>query len=126
MVIGMKKKIVFLFLFLFVGFVSQSMYLLIPMDETQKDHLKSYGIAFWILQRDVEVKWLLNYRGGSFLIQYYSEVENECVARGVSFLSITDSQASGILNEISQPDANQDAVSMNKAPRIAVYSFFNK
>jgi hypothetical protein len=74
----------------------------------------------------VEVKWLLNYRGGSFLIQHYPEIENECVIRGVSFESITDAQSSAILNEIAQPDVNQDAVSMNKAPKIAVYSPPNK
>jgi hypothetical protein len=96
------------------------------MDETQKDHLKSYGIAFWALDKDIEVKWLLNYRGGSFLMQNYPEIENECVIRGVSFETIADAQASAILNEIAQPDVNQDAVSMNKAPKIAVYSPPNK
>jgi len=96
------------------------------MDEVQKDHLKSYGIAYWALDKDVEVKWLLNYRGGSFLMQHYPEIENECVVRGVSFESITDAKAAAILNEIAQPDINQDAVSMNKAPKIAVYSPPNK
>jgi hypothetical protein len=96
------------------------------MDETQKDHLKSYGITFWTLEKDVEVKWLLNYRGGSFLMQYYPEIENECVIRGVSFETITDAQAGAILNEIAEPDVNMDAVAMNKAPKIAVYSPPNK
>ncbi|WP_217447493.1 hypothetical protein [Maribellus comscasis] len=96
------------------------------MDDAQKDHLKSYGIAYWALKKDIEVKWLLNYRGGSFLVQHYPEIENECIVRGVSYESITDTQADGILNEIAQPDANQDAVSMNKAPKIAVYSPPNK
>jgi len=96
------------------------------MDETQNNHLKSYGIAYWLLQRDVEVKWLLNYRGGSFLMQHNTEIENECVIRGVSFEMVTDAQASALLNEIAQPDVNQDAVSMNKAPKIAVYSPPNK
>ncbi len=96
------------------------------MDETQKDHLKSYGIAYWVLEKDVEVKWLLNYRGGSFLMQYYPEIENECVIRGVSFETIADAQAGAILNEIAEPDVNQDAVAMNKAPKIAVYSPPNK
>ncbi len=102
------------------------MYLLVPMDETQKDHLKSYGIAYWVLTQDVEVKWLLNYHGGSFLMQHFSQIENECIVRGVSYETITDAQANAILNEISQPDRNQDAVSMTKAPRIAVYSPPNK
>ena len=113
---------VLLFMALHTGAVS----LLIPMDDMQKDHLKSYGIAYWVLEQDIEVKWLLNYRGGSFLMQHYPEIENECVIRGVSFEVISDTQASGILNEIAQPDVNQDAVAMNKAPKIAVYSPPNK
>jgi len=88
---------VLLFMALHAGAVS----LLIPMDDMQKDHLKSYGIAYWVLEQDIEVKWLLNYRGGSFLMQHYPEIENECVIRGVSFEVISDTQASGILNEIA-------------------------
>ncbi len=105
---------------------AKSVQILIPMDDTQKNHLKAYGIAYWVLTQNVEVKWLLNYRGGSFLMQGNLPVENECVVRGVSYQSITDAQASAILNEIARPDANQDAVSMNKAPKIAVYSPPNK
>lgn len=105
---------------------SRGIQLLIPMDDTQHNHLKSYGIAYWVLQRDVEVKWLLNFRGGSFLMQHHPEIENECVVRGVTFENITDAQASAILNEIARPEVNQDAVSMNKAPKIAVYSPPNK
>nr|WP_319999291.1 hypothetical protein [uncultured Draconibacterium sp.] len=111
---------------LFMAFHAGAVSLLIPMDDMQKDHLKSYGIAYWVLEQDIEVKWLLNYRGGSFLMQHYPEIENECVIRGVSFEVISDTQASGILNEIAQPDVNQDAVAMNKAPKIAVYSPPNK
>ncbi len=122
----MKLKILLLPLLLFMVFQAKAVHLLIPMDETQKNHLKSYGIAYWVLEKDVEVKWLLNYRGGSFLIQHYPEIENECVVRGVSFESITEVQTNAILNEISQPDVNQDAVAMNKAPKIAVYSPPNK
>ncbi|HZH74124.1 MAG TPA: hypothetical protein VFD91_16630 [Mariniphaga sp.] len=104
----------------------QAVHLLIPMDDSQRNHLKSYGIAYWVLQRDIEVKWLLNYRGGSFLMQHHPSIESECVVRGISFETITDTQASALLNEISQPEVNQDAVSMNKAPRIAVYTPPNK
>jgi hypothetical protein len=96
------------------------------MDEGQKNHLKSYGIAYWTLTRDVEVKWLLNYRGGSFLMPHYPDIQAECVIRGVSFEILSDSRAEGLLNEIAQPDVNQDAASMMKAPRIAVYSPPNK
>jgi len=122
----MKWKIFILILFTLVALRVQSIHLLIPMDEVQKNHLKSYGITYWALQQEVEVKWLLNYRGGSFLMPHYPEIENECVIRGVSFESITDTEASAILNGISQPDVNQDAVSMTKAPKIAVYSPPNK
>ena len=122
----MKGKFTIILVFILLTFQAKSIHLLIPMDEVQKDHLKSYGIAYWALDKDVEVKWLLNYRGGSFLMQHYPEIENECVVRGVSFESITDAKATAILNEIAQPDINQDAVSMNKAPKIAVYSPPNK
>jgi hypothetical protein len=121
------KKIHILFLALFLMTLqANAIQLLIPMDDSQKNHLKSYGIAYWVLERDVEVKWLLNYRGGSFLMQHSPSIENECVVRGVSFETITDAQASAILNGIAEPDVNQDAVSMNKAPKIAVYSPPNK
>ncbi|SES98269.1 hypothetical protein SAMN05444285_10499 [Draconibacterium orientale] len=119
-------KIFLLPVMLFMALQAGAVSLLIPMDDVQKDHLKSYGIAYWVLEQDIEVKWLLNYRGGSFLMEHYPEIENECVIRGVSFELISDAQATGILNEIAQPDANQDAVAMNKAPKIAVYSPPNK
>lgn len=111
---------------LILTFQAKSIYLLIPMDDVQKNHLKAYGITFWVLQNDIEVKWLLNYRGGSFLMQHSSAIENECVVRGVTYESITDGQAAAILDGIAQPDVNQDAVAMNKAPKIAVYSPPNK
>ena len=107
-------------------FQLSAVHLLIPMDESQKNHLKAYGITYWALRLDTEVKWLLNYRGGSFLMQHNPAIENECVVRGVTYETIADAQASSILNEIARPDVNQDAVSMNKAPRIAVYSPPNK
>lgn len=122
----MQNRVIIVLLFVLIAFQARSVHLLVPMDEMQKDHLKSYGIAFWVLEKDIEVKWLLNYRGGSFLMQHHPEIENECVIRGVSFQTISDAQAGAILNEIAQPDVNQDAVAMNKAPKIAVYSPPNK
>jgi len=101
-------------------------YILIPMDETQKNHLKAYGIAYWVLQREVEVDWLLNYRGGSFMCEYYDEVEKECVIRGVSHQIIADAQYNAILLEISDPQVNMDAVKLHKPPKVAVYSPKNK
>lgn len=105
---------------------SQALYLLVPMDQQQKNHLKAYGIAYWTLEKAIEVKWLLNYRGGSFLIPYYPEIENECLVRGVSVEKLADVQANAILAEIAKPEVNEDAVSMQKAPKIAVYSPPNK
>ncbi|MBN2263322.1 MAG: hypothetical protein JW735_10435, partial [Prolixibacteraceae bacterium] len=82
--------------------------ILIPMDESQKNHLKSYGITFWTLERGIEVKWLLNYRGGSFMMQYVKDIEDECRIRGVSYEVIADGQALQIINEISSPSQNME------------------
>lgn len=96
------------------------------MDNAQKNHLKSYGIAFWTLERSVEVKWLLNFRGGSFMIDYVKEIESECLIRGVSYEVIADGTANQIINEISSPSQNMDVVLLQKAPKIAVYTPPNK
>ncbi|GAB4397042.1 MAG: hypothetical protein OHK0053_12590 [Microscillaceae bacterium] len=97
-------------------------YILIPMDESQKNHLKAYGIAYWILERNTEIDWLLNYRGGSFMCKYAQPFEEELVIRGISYQVISDAQASGILEQISHPEMNMDAMRLDKAPKIAVYS----
>lgn len=98
-------------------------YILIPMDaEGQKEHLKAYGITYWTLERQQKVKWLLNYRGGSFLLPDAEEIRKECQIRGVSFEILSDSKAEQILTEISSPSQNMEAVVLEKAPRIAVYS----
>ena len=96
--------------------------LLIPMDETQRDHLKAYGIAYWTLTRDVEVEWLLNYRGGSFMIDHLQAIEQECTIRGVTYQVIADGQADAILAEIADPEVNMEVVKLEKAPKIAVYA----
>lgn len=92
------------------------------MDESQKDHLKAYGLAYWALEKEAEVQWLLNYRGGSFLFEHFKEIESELVIRGISFELIADAQAANILLEISNPEVNMDAVKLETAPKIAVYS----
>ncbi len=97
-------------------------YLLIPMDESQRNHLKAYGVAYWSLKGELEIHWLLNYRGGSFLIPNVKAVANECLIRGVSYETISDAQRNSILADIANPEENQDAVKLEKAPRIAVYS----
>ncbi len=101
-------------------------FIIIPMDEKQANHLKAYGITYWTLEQGIEVKWLLNYRGGSFLIQHQQALASECLVRGVSFETLADGQANNLLTEIAREDLNQDAVSMQKAPKIAVYSPPNK
>jgi len=105
----------------------QAAYILIPMDEEgQKDHLKSYGITFWLLENDLEVEWLLNYRGGSFLFKHITEIENECKIRGVSYEIISDTHAQEIKTTIAHPETNADIAKLEKAPKIAVYSPKNK
>ena len=96
--------------------------LLIPMDGSQRDHLKAYGIAYWTLEADVTVEWLLNYRGGSFLIDHYQALEQECTIRGVTYQVIADGQAANILREIADPEVNMEVVKLEKAPKIAVYA----
>ncbi|GAB3921604.1 asparagine synthetase B [Larkinella terrae] len=97
--------------------------ILIPMDESQKNHLKAYGIAYWVLRQfDTEVDWLLNYRGGSFMLPHTQKFVNEMVIRGVSYEVISDAQGNQIIAEVSSPDVNMDAVKLQKAPKVAVYS----
>jgi len=120
------KRIILVLLAVTISLKGFSLFILIPMDDYQKNHLKSYGLAFGVLERDIEVKWLLNYRGGSFLMSHDPEIENACVVRGITYEAIPDAKAAAILDEISRPDVNQDAVSMNKAPKVAVYSPPNK
>jgi len=115
-----------IFLFLLIGYPARAAFLLVTMDETQKNHLKAYGLAFWVLQKDVEVSWLLNYRGGSFMFPYLKEFESECAIRGISYQIIADAQASAILLEISDPQVNMENIKLHKVPRIAVYSPKNK
>lgn len=92
------------------------------MNEDQSNHLKAYGIAYWVLTQDVEVKWLLNYEGGSFMMPYYKDIEDECNIRGVSYSIIPDSRAAAIAREISNPEVNMELIRLEKAPKMAVYS----
>ena len=102
-------------------------YILIPMDEnSQKNHLKAYGLAYWILQNNLEVDWLLNYRGGSFLIKNINEISLECTYRGVSYEIISANEIENIFNNIASPSSNTDIIKLEKAPKIAVYSPKNK
>ncbi len=101
----------------------QASYILIPMEaETQQDHLKAYGITYWVLRSGEQAWWLLNYRGGSFAFPHTRTFEKECLTRGVSYEVIPDGQFNGILEEIGNPEANMEAMRLEKAPEIAVYT----
>jgi len=118
----MKLRLLKCFL---ICFVVQSFgaRILISMDEsTQKNHLKAYGIAFWMLENESTVDWLLNYRGGSFMCPYLKEFESECIIRGVSYEVISDNQVAQIYNTLQHPEQNTDIIKLEKAPKIAVYS----
>ena len=98
-------------------------YMLLPMEQDkQKDHLKAYGITYWVLNNGIEAWWLLNYRGGSFAFQHNKAFEKECLTRGVSFEIIPDAQFNAILTQIADPEANMEAMKLEKAPKIAVYT----
>lgn len=98
-------------------------FIYIPMsDNNQDNHLKAYGITYWTLDKGLKAQWLLNYDGGAFLLEYTSEIENECKIRGISYQVISDTKAAAILTEISSPSKNMEAVLLEKAPKIAVYS----
>lgn len=116
------RKLFILCTFLIVAQFTQAAYLLIPMDEDQKNHLKSYGVAYWVLEKEISIEWLLNYRGGSFVFPYSADFEKECILRGVSYEMIANAQYAAIKQKIADPEVNMDAVKMEKAPKIAIYS----
>lgn len=116
------RKGLFVFLLLICTLAVKASSILINMDEDQKNHLKAYGIAYWSIKQNAEVSWLLNYKGGSFLIKYNKAVEDECKTRGVSYQILADGKVTALLNEISDPGVNMEMVKLEKAPKIAVYS----
>ena len=121
-----KLIVVRKFLYLYIllhSLVANGSFILLPMDETtQKNHLKAYGITYWSLAKDYKASWLLNYRGGSFLLPDAAEIRKECQIRGVSFEVLSDAETTSILEDISSPSQNMDAVALEKAPKIAVYT----
>jgi hypothetical protein len=116
------KKTFLLIIILFLCVKSFAASILINMDEEQRNHLKAYGIAFYALQKGITVDWLLNYKGGSFLIDYNQNIENELKIRGVSYNVIANAKVTAILTEIGNPEVNMDIVKLEKVPKIAVYS----
>ncbi|TAE03635.1 MAG: asparagine synthetase B [Bacteroidetes bacterium] len=118
----MKIRIWVLVFFVLFPLFARASHILVSMDESQKNHLKAYGIAYWILKNEAEVEWLLNYRGGSFLFKHSQKFENELVIRGVSYEVISDAQTLQIKEQISKAEINMDVVKLEVPPKIAVYS----
>lgn len=119
----MNFRNIYIVLLLLLSFGAKASMILVPMDETsQKNHLKAYGITYWVLSKSYKANWLLNYRGGSFLLPDSQEIRRECQIRGVSFEVLSDGQANSILDEISSPSQNMENVLLEKAPKVAVYT----
>ena len=117
------KKIVFIMVAFLVFNPLWASFILLPMDhETQQNHLKAYGITFWCLEKQYKASWLLNYRGGSFLLPDSAEIRKECQIRGVSFEVLSDGEANQILSQIASPSQNMETVVLEKAPKVAVYT----
>lgn len=116
------KKLSLLIIFGSLLSFARADYLLIPMDYTQSEHLKAYGIAYWVLEYNVDVEWLLNYRGGSFMFRHSATFETELQLRGVKYERISDGKSSEILAYVTGDGVNMDAVKLEKPPLIAVYS----
>ena len=116
-----QNLLVLIFLFLFT-FQAKANYLLIPMDYSQRDHLKAYGLAYWVLEHQQEVDWLLNYRGGAFMIKYFAEFEQELTLRGISFERIATSKANEIIAHITSEGTNMDVAKLEAVPKVAVYT----
>lgn len=116
----MKRLVILLLSVIFSVQLAFAQYLLIPMDLSQTDHLKAYGIAYWTIKRGVNVEWLLNYRGGSFLMKDFPELEQLCLLRGVKAEKTDAVQVNRIYATIEQN--NMERVLLEKAPRIAVYT----
>jgi hypothetical protein len=112
-----------LIIILFYSVSNFASYILVPMDsESQKNHLKAYGVSYWLLQQNQKVKWLLNYRGGAFLFNDTDETRKECIVRGVTFELLSDFKTEQLLKAINSPSVNQEVIVLEKVPRIAVYA----
>ena len=116
------KIIALIFCSLFLTNQMKAAYIFIPMDGSQTNHLKAYGIAYFALTKEIDVDWLLNYKGGSFAFKKTADIEKECIVRGVKYQTLSDASMGSIIDEISSPDVNMDAVRLEKAPKIAVYT----
>jgi hypothetical protein len=116
------RSLLFCVGFLLVSGNLRAAYILIPMDESQRNHLKAYGITYWVLDAGIEAYWLLNYRGGSFAFEANELFEKECKTRDVSYQVISNGEFIRIRTEISNPEANMETIKLEAAPKIAVYT----
>jgi hypothetical protein len=117
------KRIFYFFVFLMICIQADAAKILVPMDEeSQKNHLKAYGITYWLLENDVNVDWLLNHRGGSFVFPFVKAFESELLVRGVSYEVVSDGEIASIYQGIQHPETNKDIIKLEKQPKIAVYS----
>ncbi len=116
------KKILLVAMF-FVAIINlRATNILIPMDDSQTNHLKAYGITYWVIDNSLQASWLLNYRGGSFLLPDRPEIEEKCLLANVSYEKITDAETNSILSYIAREDVNMDRIKLEKAPKIAIYA----
>jgi hypothetical protein len=114
-------KYLLLNIFLIASVLSAQNKILIYMDLQQTDHLKAYGIAYSVLADGETADWLLNYRGGSFLLNYSDKLAATCRIKGVAFDAISGNKAIEILSFVQREDENMDVMRLEKAPKIAVY-----
>ena len=118
---GKRISVILLCLIVFSSFtiIPLSADILIPMDNTQTNHLKAYGIAFAGLKEHLVGRWLLNYRGGSFLFPDSESLTALCNIRGVRYENVSSSDVAAILMEIQAN--NMESIALEKEPKIAVY-----
>lgn len=115
------SNITLVFLFS-VSFNTTASTILVPMDEAQTEHLKAYGVAYRVLEKGFIMEWLLNYRGGSFLMPHDPSIEEDLLFSRVAYKILPDVKVQQIKSEIAQPEANMEVVQLEVAPKIAVYT----
>lgn len=116
----MRHLILVLALLVLQPVSAAAQYLLVPMDEAQSNHLKAYGLTYWVLSQGQTAEWLLNYRAGSFLLPDRSAVRQEAALRGVTFEPASAAQVAQIRGAIARE--NMETIILEKAPEIAVYT----
>ncbi|MDG1842444.1 MAG: asparagine synthetase B [Crocinitomicaceae bacterium] len=124
MKISPKKKLLFYLFFIGINLnnFSYASSILVPMDNSQSNHLKAYGVSYWALENGVTIEWLLNYKGGAFLYPHIKTLEEELIIRGVKYTILANGQVNAIRSEIGNPEINMEITQLEKAPKIAVYT----